>query len=452
MGAFCVYPDEYRARQPKGSPLYRLLDSHYKEFRDVYNERFSRRYGFWRPVTDEVVHKYLQCGDPHFGFARIRCKECGAEYLRAFSCKCRGFCPSCSKRKSLDLSIFLEEELFRPVSHRHWVWSVPKLLRLHFLHHRELLPKLCRCAWKSLTLFLHESFERKDVFPGAILVPQTFGGLANWNPHVHALITDACWDREGKQYLIPPISDGDLKVIEKLFAALIFRMLLEENMISHELVKKMSSWKHSGFSVHGGKPIKADDTNGRRTLSEYISRASFSLERMSFNEDSDTVLYRGEHFHPGLARNFDVSDPLAWIARITAHIPKKGSKQIIYYGAYSQAWRGRERRQGVLPKAPAEEESASSMQDRSPYSRLRRQQWAALLKKVWDIDALKCPKCGGNMKVISIIEQPSVIKRILKHLDLWEDPRPPPQSLELVCEPDADYVPWRDDVPEIEVG
>jgi len=41
---------------------------------------------------------------------------------------------------------------------------------------------------------------------------------------------------------------------------------------------------------------------------------------------------------------------------------------------------------------------------------------------------LKCPKCGGEMKVISFIEQPFVIRRILKHLDLWEDPRPP-QSL-----------------------
>jgi hypothetical protein len=87
-------------------------------------------YGYWRPITDEVVEKYLRCGDPHYGFARIRCKECGAEYLRAFSCRCRGFCPSCSKRKSLDLAIFLEEELFRPVPHRHWVWSVPKMLRL----------------------------------------------------------------------------------------------------------------------------------------------------------------------------------------------------------------------------------------------------------------------------------------------------------------------------------
>ncbi len=115
MGACCVYPDKYRPRQPKSTSLFRLLDSHYEEFRNVYDERFSKRYGFWRPVIDEVVTKYRQCGDPYFGFARIRCKECGAEYLRAFSCKCRGFCPSCSKRKSLDLAIFLEEELFRPV-------------------------------------------------------------------------------------------------------------------------------------------------------------------------------------------------------------------------------------------------------------------------------------------------------------------------------------------------
>jgi len=39
--------------------LFRLLDTHYEEFRNVYDERFSKRYGFWRPVTDEVVGKYL---------------------------------------------------------------------------------------------------------------------------------------------------------------------------------------------------------------------------------------------------------------------------------------------------------------------------------------------------------------------------------------------------------
>ncbi|MEN8209806.1 MAG: transposase zinc-binding domain-containing protein, partial [Candidatus Fermentibacteria bacterium] len=384
MGAFCVYPDEYRPRQPKSTSLFRLLDSHYEEFRNVYDERFSKRYGFWRPIIDEVVEKCLQCGDPHYGFARIRCKDCGAEYLRAFSCKCRGFCPSCSKRKSLDLAVFLKEELFRPVPHRHWVWSVPKMLRLHFLHHRKLLPMLCRCAWDSLTIFLHETLDRRDVFPGGILVPQTFGGMANWNPHVHALITDTCRDREGNTQPMPEIGSADIHGIEKLFAALVFKMLLEEGMISNELVEKMNSWKHSGFSVYRAQPIEAYDENGRKTLSEYISRAPFSLERMSFNENSKTVLYRGEHFHPTLARNFDVAGPLEWIARITSHIPKKGAKQVIYYGAYSQAWRGRERRQGILPKAAAEEESASSTNDRPSCS--RRQLWAVLLKKVWDID------------------------------------------------------------------
>ncbi len=146
---------------------------------------------------------------------------------------------------------------------------------------------------------------------------------------------------------MPEMSTSDIQCIEKLFAALVFRMLLEENMMSEELVDNMRSWKHSGFSVHSGMPIKADDADGRKTLSDYISRAPFSLERMSFNESSETVVYRGEHYHPGLARNFDVPDPLEWIARITSHIPKKGAKQVIYYGAYSQAWRGRERRQGV---------------------------------------------------------------------------------------------------------
>ena len=52
-------------------------------------------------------------------------------------------------------------------------WSIPKMLRLHFLHHRKLLPKLCRCAWDSITMFLHKALDRKDVFPNGILVPQT---------------------------------------------------------------------------------------------------------------------------------------------------------------------------------------------------------------------------------------------------------------------------------------
>ena len=41
---------------------------------------------------------YLKCGRLEEGFLRVRCERCHAEKLVAFSCKKRGFCPSCGAR------------------------------------------------------------------------------------------------------------------------------------------------------------------------------------------------------------------------------------------------------------------------------------------------------------------------------------------------------------------
>jgi hypothetical protein len=51
--------------------------------------------------------------------------------------------------------------------------------------------------------------------------------------------------------------------------------------------------------------------------------------------------------------------------------------------------------------------------------------------------------CGGRSHIISLIENPAVIERILKHLKLWhpqERPRPPRHSTTL--EPDASFLAW----------
>ena len=54
--------------------------------------------------------------------------------------------------------------------------------------------------------------------------------------------------------------------------------------------------------------------------------------------------------------------------------------------------------------------------------------WAALIKCVYEVDPLKCPKCGGTMKIVSFIEEPNVIEKILRHSKMWKEPapRPPP--------------------------
>jgi hypothetical protein len=55
--------------------------------------------------------------------------------------------------------------------------------------------------------------------------------------------------------------------------------------------------------------------------------------------------------------------------------------------------------------------------------------WARLIKKVYEADPLICPGCNGPLKIISLIDTPSVIERILRHLKLWDRPeRPPPPS------------------------
>jgi hypothetical protein len=50
--------------------------------------------------------------------------------------------------------------------------------------------------------------------------------------------------------------------------------------------------------------------------------------------------------------------------------------------------------------------------------------WADLLKRVFDVDSLLCPKCSGRLRIISLIMEPAVVRRILRSLDLPSEPPP----------------------------
>ncbi len=41
--------------------------------------------------------------------------------------------------------------------------------------------------------------------------------------------------------------------------------------------------------------------------------------------------------------------------------------------------------------------------------------WAELLKRVWGIDALKCPKCDGRMTALAVVEDAAEVARYLAH-------------------------------------
>ena len=124
----------YKPRRPQASPLFRLVSDHLQRLQAVYDERFAHVYGPWRSVVGQVADKFLACGILEHGFARIRCDACAHEYLLAFSCKCRYFCPSCHAKRLAIWAEWLDTSLLAPVPHRQVVLTIPKRLRAYCLY------------------------------------------------------------------------------------------------------------------------------------------------------------------------------------------------------------------------------------------------------------------------------------------------------------------------------
>ena len=111
----------YRPRHPERAVLYRVLFHYFDRFLAEYESRFEKEHGFLRPIIKEVAERYLDCGNPRCGFARIRCPDCHAERLLMFSCRARGFCPPARMYDS----IF--HRIFRPQFPQAWpMRSIPK--------------------------------------------------------------------------------------------------------------------------------------------------------------------------------------------------------------------------------------------------------------------------------------------------------------------------------------
>jgi len=165
----------YQPRDRKASPLWQIFNRCYQAFEDVYDEKLEKRFGFFRAVIGESVRAFLKCGDMKQGFARIRCPNCGNEQILSFSCKKRCICGSCMAKRAIVFGHHLNENVFYPVPHRQYVFSIPIMLRVYFKYDRSLLTGLCQCAYKSLLRFLREVVGLKNGVPGVVMAIHTFG-------------------------------------------------------------------------------------------------------------------------------------------------------------------------------------------------------------------------------------------------------------------------------------
>ncbi len=390
---------------------------------------------------------------------RVRCPDCHHEYLLAFSCRGRWFCPSCHAKKVILFGQHLRDNVLYPVPHRQYVFSIPIILRRFFKYDRKLLGKLCRSINQSLLKFFRTATGLKSGALGAVMAIQTFGDYARWHPHVHVLLADGLFRENGVFYVMPKV---DLAPLAELFRANILKMLKKAGRIDNALIARLLTWRHnSGFSVHNGVRLARDDEGGREALAQYIIRNPFAVSKITYNPASGMVIYKSKPTpsrSKGGRRNFQVFSATEFIAAITQHIPEKSFQLVRYYGWYSNRGRGdRASRQTAAASATQSPPPAAvEVLDVSDYRprKIPSPTWRECIKKVWEIDPLACPKCGGEMKIISFITEVAIIRRILEHLGLWTGKRPkwavPADRAPPALDRERRYEPFDDGWPQYE--
>jgi hypothetical protein len=118
-----------------------------------------------------------------------------------------------------------------------------------------------------------------------------------------------------------------------------------------------------------------------------------------------------------------LSEPVEFLEKLAALTPRPEINLLLCHGVLAPracwrpevvAYRRAERTGAIDPS-----EAGISIRRRdSNAERPRYWTWAALMRRAFDLDVLRCPRCAGRMPLIATIDDPAVIQRILAHLGL----------------------------------
>ena len=436
-------PSVYQPRRPRASPLWQLVHHGWDDFLADYQKHHRKSLGPLPSSAVASVQSFLRCGDLASGFTRLQCLDCGHERLLAFTCKGRHFCPSCHQRRVRSTSDWIATAVCHKVPHRQFVFTIPRVLRGIFRKRRHLLTLLFHTATVTLqdTFRIHLGLPQGRI--GAIAGVHTFGDYLIFHPHLHLLAADGLFTSDGRFHCMPA---EDLAPTIELFRHRFLQALRDAKLISPSKLANLLAWKHSGFNIHHGgeQPIPAHDAPGRKRLAEYLLRHPFSLQKITWNPTTKTVIYRSKRHHT-TKRNFEIFKAPDFIAAALLHLPPKGQQTVRYYGLYSNKSRGQTSPipdriiRPAQPETPPEKPPPAQILliPAPPKSRSRdmRPLWRDLILKVWGGDPLQCPCCKGTMKPVRKVLRREEIEFFLRLHGLWEGiihlPRPPPPPFDI---------------------
>jgi hypothetical protein len=195
-----------------------------------------------------------------------------------------------------------------------------------------------------------------------------------------------------------------------------------------------------GFNVHANTAIKADDREGREHLLRYIARPPLSDERLSQLEDGRVAVRLKKAWRDGTTHV--AFTPEEFMEKLVALVPRPRANLVRYHGVFAPAAGDRRR---IVPKGASIEARAKDGDAdgccRGAHPSLRKQRWAELMKRVFKVDVLECPRCQNRMTIVATVLKTDAIVKILSHLGLETTapmihPARPPPTQEVLWDSD----------------
>jgi hypothetical protein len=495
--AVCERAEAYIPRQPEKSVLHETVAGHLETFLARQRERD-------RPVprfVERELRKFLECGVAAHGFLRVHCDACGMDRVVPYSCKCRGFCPSCCGRRMADTAAHLADRVFPEEPVRQWVLSVPYPLRYRLAYDAPLVTAVARIFQRAVFASIRRRAGMRSLNrrarSGAVVFIQRFSDALNLDPHFHLLALDGLYVESGND---PPVfrrvsapDDREVKRVALRVRRAVERLLKDRGLDSEadaygvdrlwdeqpllaELYSASVSGRvatgpragrsvirlgaqpgegvepvqascaaSGGFSVHAGVAVPAHDRERLERLARYAARPPVATGRLSRLGDGRLLYRLKRRWSDGTSHV--VFHPLELLERLAALVPPPRYNIIRYYGVLAprSAFRPmivpRAKEESVSPpadrrdgvSAPGERQTSRQDENGVQGKKGRNYSWARLMARVFELDVLRCPRCGERMRIMAAIDSPEAIAKILACLGL--PIRPPPLT---PAEPDPE--------------
>jgi hypothetical protein len=227
---------EYQRHQPEQTLLHHVVRENLESFLARAREENAPVARF----VERELRAYLACGVLAYGFLRVHCDACGHDRLVAFSCKGRGFCPSCGGRRMADTAAHLVERVLPEVPVRQWVLTLPYPLRYRCAWDARLTSEVLRAFLRALFADLRRrarsQYRVGRGHCGSVTFIQRFGSALNLTPHFHSLVLDGVYEgpasAPGRFLALAPPTTQDVARVMAGTARRVMRLLEKRGLDS----------------------------------------------------------------------------------------------------------------------------------------------------------------------------------------------------------------------------